>query len=128
MPLQYEQYAHLLHPEGHNNAVTAVNFSPSGRLLASAGLDGRVCVWQVSCGDLLYVFSGKSAVLSVVWVGSDMHLVCGMEDGTIAFLAILTVRRASSASFIALHNLISRLMDSHRNSSSLTDFGHTDTP
>ncbi|KAI0737798.1 WD40-repeat-containing domain protein, partial [Daedaleopsis nitida] len=40
---------------------------------------------------LLYVFSGKSAVLSLVWLErSTDQLVCGMEDGTIATLIICT--------------------------------------
>ncbi|KAI9060540.1 WD40 repeat-like protein, partial [Trametes sanguinea] len=65
-----------------------VAFSPNGEWLASGGLDGRLCVWHVGSGKLLYVFSGKSPVLSAVWLDSHEHLVCGMEDGTIASLAI----------------------------------------
>ncbi len=48
-------------------------------------------MWQVSSGRLLYVCSGKSAVLSVVWAGSEADLICGMEDGTIACLSMLKV-------------------------------------
>ncbi|KAL1938897.1 hypothetical protein VTO73DRAFT_11277 [Trametes versicolor] len=92
MPLLYQHLNHLTHPEGHRNAVTAVEFSPNGRQLASAGLDGRVCIWDVKAGTLLYVFSGQSAILSLLWLESDERLICGMEDGTIATFTICAKR------------------------------------
>ncbi|KAI0366439.1 WD40 repeat-like protein [Pilatotrama ljubarskyi] len=90
MPLEYQQYLRLVHPEAHSDAVTTVAFSRHGQLLATGGLDGRACLWDVVSGKLLYVFLGKSPVLSFAWLGSDEGLVCGMEDGTIATLAIST--------------------------------------
>ena len=95
MPLQYQQTARFQHRDGHSDAVAAVAFSPNGLLLASGGLDGRVCVWDVRSSKLLYAFSGKSAVLSLLWLEiSNENLVCGMADGTIASLAISRVRMA----------------------------------
>ncbi|RDX40103.1 WD40 repeat-like protein [Lentinus brumalis] len=88
MPLQYLRHSRLIHPAGHTGAITTITFSPDGRLLASGGLDGRVCVWQLSSGKLVAVCSGKSSVLSLVWLDSEGHLVCGMADGTIASVAI----------------------------------------
>ena len=74
------------------DAIAVVAFSANGQLLASGGIDGRICVWEVRRGKLLYVFSGKSAVLSLLWLeSSNDRLVCGMADGTIAALAIFTV-------------------------------------
>ncbi|KAH9834088.1 WD40-repeat-containing domain protein [Rhodofomes roseus] len=89
MPLQYQQLAKLSHPKGHSDGIAMVAFSPSGLLLASGGLDGRLCVWDVDSGKLRYVFSGKSAVLSMSWdLLGDEHIVCGMEDGTIASMTM----------------------------------------
>ncbi|KAI0753041.1 WD40-repeat-containing domain protein [Daedaleopsis nitida] len=91
MPLQYQRTVWLLHSEGHCNGVTTVVFSPNGQLLASGGMDGRVCIWSVPQRKILHVFSGKSAVLSLAWLESaNNQLICGMEDGTIASLAITT--------------------------------------
>lgn len=92
MPLQYQQKARLLHSEGHSHGVTTATFSPNGSLLASGGMDGRVCIWSLCTNKLRYVFSGKSPVLSLCWLeSSNEELVCGMEDGTIASLRISTV-------------------------------------
>ncbi|KAI0363917.1 WD40 repeat-like protein [Pilatotrama ljubarskyi] len=88
MPLEYQQHSRFTHPEAHCDAVTAVAFSPHGQLLATGGLDGRVCLWDVVSSKLLYVFSGTSPVLSLQWLHSDENLVCGMEDGTVASLGI----------------------------------------
>lgn len=93
MPLQYQQIARLRHSEGHTNGITTLTFSPNGRLLASGGLDGRVCIWEISGHKLRYVFLGKSSVLSLGWLDkSNERLVCGMEDGTIASLTLSNVR------------------------------------
>lgn len=48
-------------------------------------------------------FSGKSSVLAVLWLGSDAHMVCGMEDGTLASLVITTVRRRILTLVILAH-------------------------
>ncbi|KAH9944939.1 WD40-repeat-containing domain protein [Epithele typhae] len=52
-------------------------------------MDCKVCVWSSTNGALKYVFFGNSPVLSLLWLKhSSTDLVCGMEDGTLAFLRI----------------------------------------
>jgi WD40 repeat protein len=43
--------------QGHADLVNAVDFSPDGRLLVSAGRDHDVIVWDVASGELLYRFA-----------------------------------------------------------------------
>src|SRR5215813_4089592 len=42
--------------QGHSNRVTSVPFSPNGQLVASAGDDQSIKVWQTSNGALLRAF------------------------------------------------------------------------
>ena len=58
--------------------VTAACLSPSGRLLATAGVDNAVKVWDASDGALLCNLVGHSAPPhSLVWAPDDRVLVSG---------------------------------------------------
>ncbi|KAI0720091.1 WD40-repeat-containing domain protein [Cerioporus squamosus] len=74
---------------GHTGGVAALSFSPNGTVIASAGLDAKVCIWKVSDGTLLHVFVGASPVLSLVWVKNGV-LLCGAEDGSISVITTST--------------------------------------
>ncbi|RPD53261.1 WD40 repeat-like protein [Lentinus tigrinus ALCF2SS1-7] len=86
MPLRYKQKVHL--NNGHTRGITAVAFSPKGTYVATAGLDGHVCIWRVSDGKLLYRFSGISPVLSITWTGCEESLLFGTKDGNILLLSV----------------------------------------
>ncbi|KAL7279761.1 hypothetical protein ACG7TL_006168 [Trametes sanguinea] len=87
MVLRYEEIGKLSH--GHDRGVTSVSFSPEGRYLATAGLDGRICVWDVPATRLLYCFEGDSPVLSLSWMPPTEGLIlCGLHDGNMALLKI----------------------------------------
>lgn len=43
----------------HGNAVTSVAFGPGGKMLAAAGIDNAVRIWEVSTGRELRHFPGQ---------------------------------------------------------------------
>ncbi|KAI0827479.1 WD40-repeat-containing domain protein [Trametes gibbosa] len=87
MVLRYLESTRLNH--GHSSGVTALAFSARATHIASAGLDGKVCIWNPLDGRLLHVFSSPVPVLSLTWVKpSEDTVICGLQDGTVVSLVI----------------------------------------
>ena len=74
---------------GHTKGITAVSFSPRGTFLATAGLDGRVCIWLAEDGALLHEYAGQCPVLCLVWdpAGEEV-LLYGTQTGSIEMLTV----------------------------------------
>ncbi|OJT15121.1 Spindle pole body-associated protein sad1 [Trametes pubescens] len=87
MVLRYVQIHRL--GRGRITGITAVAFSPNGKYLASAALDGRARIWDAEDGQLLHMFSSTVPMLSLTWSenGNDT-IMCGLNDGTICCLVI----------------------------------------
>jgi WD40 repeat protein/serine/threonine protein kinase len=58
---------------GHTSAVSAVAFSPDGRLLASAGHDRLARLWDVRTGRSVRTFKGHADVVYGLAYSSDGH-------------------------------------------------------
>ncbi len=79
----YAQTAHL--SEGHSKGITAVAFNGEGTYLATASLDGTVCLWNTSTWGLVDTYRSGKAVVSLTWFANNA-LVCGLEDGNMSSL------------------------------------------
>ncbi|RDX39902.1 WD40 repeat-like protein [Lentinus brumalis] len=73
--------AHLT--EAHTKGITSVAFNENGSFLATAGLDGHVCIWDVRTWSLLDTWAAKTPVTSLAWF-TDHALICGLSDGILA--------------------------------------------
>jgi WD40 repeat protein len=69
---------------GHTQDVLDSDFNPSGQLLASAGRDGTVQIWDLRTGRALRTLSGHAGpVLSVAFHPGVQLLAAAAEDGTV---------------------------------------------
>ncbi|RME56506.1 MAG: hypothetical protein D6790_14590, partial [Caldilineae bacterium] len=88
---------------GHEEAVTAVAFSPEGGLALSAGQDRRVFLWSVASGELLGALDSPGGAVTCLAFSPDGALVA-VGDGQgevllwdVAALAQLGVRSPGAA-------------------------------
>ena len=87
MPRRYKESARLVN--GHTDGITTASFSTKGDLLATGGMDGRVCFWCVQDGELLYSHEGDCPVLSMVWLQmAEYAVICGTKHGNIITVTI----------------------------------------
>lgn len=88
----YLRYQEMYLARDHYLGITSVAFSFGGTLLATAGLDGRVCIWNVNARRLLHIYTSRTPILSLAWIQSgEDSLLLGYEDGNVATLSITSV-------------------------------------
>jgi hypothetical protein len=69
---------------GHRGAINAIAFSADGKMLASAGADGTVQVWDPVAGKLLKTLGKhKGQALAVAFAPNSQILASGGEDKTL---------------------------------------------
>ncbi|KAI0744432.1 WD40-repeat-containing domain protein [Earliella scabrosa] len=83
------RYTQLCHLNCHEDAITAVVFSPQGNFLATGSLDGKLCIWNVEEGRLLYRHIGEHEITSIVWLpDGEEELLFGTRCGHVARLTV----------------------------------------
>ena len=67
---------------GHKLNVSAVAFSPDGKILASAGADWRIILWDIPSGEQITVFQGHTDWISDLAFSPNGHLLAsaGLDE------------------------------------------------
>ena len=79
-------FAEWMKLDKHTHAVRAVNFSPDGKLLATAGQDGKIMLWKVGLDKPILTKQRAGAFSEVLFVpgSKDVRLIaCNWNSGFI---------------------------------------------
>jgi WD40 repeat protein len=91
--LDAETGAEMAALDGHDGAVTAVAFAPTGRLLATGSADTTVRVWDAQTRQEISTLHGPSERVGAVAFSQDgQHLVAGSDDGNLYLWSLVNAR------------------------------------
>jgi WD40 repeat protein len=79
MESRWQNYRHIL--EGHQDWLLAIAFSPDSQILASAGCDSTIKLWDTNTGECLATIQATDNwVMAIAWSPDGHTLVSA--DGT----------------------------------------------
>lgn len=69
--------------KGHRHIVNGVQFSPDGRLVASAGVDSTLQIWQTADGRMLKTIAHPAGITGLEWSAASNLLITSSYDGKV---------------------------------------------
>ena len=75
--------------QGHQGAVTSVKFSPNQELLASAGVDGKVIIWNLEGKKIIEWQTEQESINSLIFYPDSKYLATAGSNGTVKIWSLL---------------------------------------
>lgn len=83
-----EKDANCSELRGHVGTVLQVQFSPNGTLVASAGADNSVRIWEVESGEHRVLYGHRAPVFDVAFSADGSQLASGSGDSTVRLWSV----------------------------------------
>ena len=91
--------------EGHQGGVPAVEFSPNGEELASAGKDRTLRLWNLSSGESRVLGLLKAPGQTLAYTPDGRHIICGYYDiGELSIWSVISGEQVSRIEPNQLHS------------------------
>ncbi|MBI4567751.1 MAG: DUF4062 domain-containing protein [Planctomycetes bacterium] len=87
-----DTYEERARSTGHSGRVVKVSTTPDGGILASAGDDGTIRVWNLTTGDCVLVADLRSPIRCLSEVTQNRRVVAGLADGRILRISLPPVQ------------------------------------
>jgi len=79
----------IFFPEGHTERITAITFSPDGKIFLTAAMDGSIKIWSIRRGICLNTLINPGIeVTSLTFHPHERKFLAGASDGSITEWAI----------------------------------------
>ena len=75
--------------QGHQGAVTSVKFRPGRDILASAGIDGKIIIWNFEGEKITEWQTEQKSVNSLIFHPNGQYLATAGSDGTVKNLEFI---------------------------------------
>jgi WD40 repeat protein len=73
----------VLHLVGHSDTIADIQFNFNGELVATAGYDNRVGIWETKTGKLVHFLDGPGDMVEwITWHPKGNLIACGSADTT----------------------------------------------
>jgi len=81
---EWQSETYVLKQQGHSMSMVSVSYSPDGSLLATAGEDAKIKLWNTQSGFCFVTFSEhESSVTGLVFTPSGKVVLSSSLDGTV---------------------------------------------